>query len=128
MNCCIVITLQSDVLGMITLRHNSLCGLLATELYCCTLQHTVLPDFTAFAHCTVLLYCLQNDVLGIITLRHNSLCGLLATELGKLRGAGVTADARLTVLANWAEEQVCYFVCYLVISVVICWLVWAAGH
>ncbi|WIA44426.1 hypothetical protein OEZ86_007187 [Tetradesmus obliquus] len=46
-----------------------------------------------------------NDVLGIITLRHNSLCGLLATELGKLRGAGVTADARLTVLANWAEEQ-----------------------
>jgi hypothetical protein len=59
-------------------------------------------------------------VLGIITLRHNSLCGLLATELGKLRGAGVTADARLTVLANWAEEQVRSCLCVLFNSVLSC--------
>jgi hypothetical protein len=38
---------------------------------------------------------------------------MLATELGKLRGPGATAGARLTVLANWAEEQVCYVVCLL---------------
>jgi len=45
-------------------------------------------------------------VLGIIILRHNELCGLLVTELSKLKGGLATADARMTVLAKWIEDQV----------------------
>jgi len=49
---------------------------------------------------------LQGDVLGIILRRHDSLCGLLVGELSKLKGHAATADAQLTVLANWIEDQV----------------------
>lgn len=45
------------------------------------------------------------------TKSHNDLCGMLTAELSKLNGSASTADARLTVLANWMEEQVrlgCY--------------------
>ena len=45
-------------------------------------------------------------MLGIILRRHDLLCGLLVGELSKLKGAAATADAQLTVLANWVEDQV----------------------
>jgi hypothetical protein len=53
----------------------------------------------------LLLYC-QGDVLGIIMRRHDALCGLLVSELSKIRSHATAADAQLTVLANWVEEQV----------------------
>lgn len=45
-------------------------------------------------------------MLGIILRRHDLLCGLLVGELSKLKGHAATADAQLTVLANWVEDQV----------------------
>lgn len=48
----------------------------------------------------------QSDVLGIILRRHDLLCGLLVDEMQKLKGPAATADAQLTVLANWIEDQV----------------------
>jgi hypothetical protein len=38
--------------------------------------------------------------------RHDALCGLLVGELSKIKGHAATADAQLTVLANWIEDQV----------------------
>lgn len=49
----------------------------------------------------------QNEVLAVATKSHNDLCGVLTAELSKLKGSSSTADARLTTLANWMEEQVC---------------------
>lgn len=54
----------------------------------------------------VLYLPLQNEVLAVATNPHNDLCGMLTAELSKLKGSAATADARLTVLANWMEEQV----------------------
>jgi hypothetical protein len=48
----------------------------------------------------------QGDVLGIIMRRHDALCGLLVGELSSIKGHAATADAQLTVLANWIEDQV----------------------
>jgi hypothetical protein len=44
--------------------------------------------------------------LGIIMRRHDELCGLLVGELSKIKGNASTADAQLTVLANWVDDQV----------------------
>ena len=69
-------------------------------------------------HKAVILYCThptangtaasvpQGDVLGIIMRRHDELCGLLVGELSKIKGNASTADAQLTVLANWVDDQV----------------------
>jgi hypothetical protein len=70
-------------------------------------------------HCTDLCICVictathhtapsvpQGDVLGIIMRRHDELCGLLVGELSKIKGNASTADAQLTVLANWVDDQV----------------------
>lgn len=55
--------------------------------------------------CVCVAY-VQRDVLGIILRRHDNLCGLLVGELSKLKSPAATADAQLTVLANWIEDQV----------------------
>lgn len=54
---------------------------------------------------SLLLLLLQGDVLGIIMRQHGGLCGLLVGELSKIKGPAATADAQLTVLANWIEDQ-----------------------
>jgi hypothetical protein len=74
-------------------------------MYCCTPLYCL----TDLPVCRLLplLYCRpQGDVLGIIMRRHDALCGLLVSELSKIRSHATAADAQLTVLANWVEEQV----------------------
>lgn len=74
-------------------------------MLCCCLCHRCCCCFTPPWPPSLLLL-LQGDVLGIIMRRHDALCGLLVGELSKIKGHAATADAQLTVLANWIEDQV----------------------
>eukprot|EP00775_Hariotina_reticulata_P007561 gene7561-7768_t len=65
----------------------------------------LVPEALALQSRTIKCSLCGQDILGIVILRHNELCGVLVTELSKLKGGLATADARMTVLAKWIEDQ-----------------------